>query len=55
MTNDILYRYCDGAETEEPQLVVPRDARKRIMEECYDSPAAGHYGVDRTLCKISAR
>lgn len=55
MANGVLYRYSGNEETEEPQLVVPQEGRKQVMEECHDAPTAGHYGIDRTISKILAR
>lgn len=51
LVNSVLYRYSDNSESEEPQLVIPSEGRKRVMEECHDAATAGHYGVDRTLSK----
>ncbi|GFV89380.1 transposon Tf2-9 polyprotein [Trichonephila clavipes] len=54
MNQGILYRYSPESE-EEAQLVVPAQERERILQEYYDAPTAGHYGVENTYKKISSR
>ncbi|KAJ8935324.1 hypothetical protein NQ318_004486, partial [Aromia moschata] len=55
MSNGILYRYVPEEDEEDPQLVVPRLAVPRILAEYHDNATAGHFGVDRTLHRISSR
>lgn len=55
LTNGVLYRYSPVAEDEEPQLVIPTNCRKLVMEEYHDASTAGHYGVEKTLSRISSR
>lgn len=55
MTNDVLYRYSPMEETEEAQWVVPKCAIERILYENHDAPTAGHYGMDKTLRRISSK
>jgi hypothetical protein len=51
----VLYHYPQEGDDEEAQLVVPVHDRPRILKEFHDAPTAGHYGVARTLHKISSR
>jgi len=37
------------------QLIVPKIRIKQILEESHDSPAGGHFGINRTLEKIRKR
>lgn len=55
MSNGILYRYVPEEDEDEPQLVVPPSAVPRILAEYHNTATAGHFGVDRTLHKISSR
>lgn len=54
MCKGVLYRYTD-VDTEEPQLVIPRNRREQVMKECHDAATSGHGGVDRTLHRIWQR
>jgi hypothetical protein len=51
----VLYHYPQEGDDEEAQLVVLVHERPRILKEFHDAPTAGHYGVARTLHKISSR
>jgi hypothetical protein len=51
----VLYHYPQEGDDEEAQLVVPVHERPRILKEFHAAPTAGHYGVARTLHKISSR
>ncbi|XP_076247766.1 uncharacterized protein LOC143187432 [Calliopsis andreniformis] len=36
-------------------LVVPRKKVTEVLQECHSSPAAGHFGVNKTLAKVRQR
>lgn len=55
MVNGILFRYSPDSEDEEAQQVVPKSQIPKILYEYHDSSLAGHYGVEKTLQKISRR
>ncbi|XP_048525456.1 uncharacterized protein LOC109534254 isoform X3 [Dendroctonus ponderosae] len=55
MSNGILYRYNPDTDEEEPQLVIGTSQITDILHEYHDSPTAGHYGIERTLQRISRR
>lgn len=55
VSQGVLYRYSPEQDSESPQLVVPSQGRRRIMEEYHDSALAGHYGVEKTFDRISSR
>lgn len=55
LNNGVLYRYNPDVEAEEAQLVVPEHERQMILAEHHDAPAAGHYGVEGTIQRISQR
>ena len=55
MSEGVLYRYSPETNLEEPQLVVPSHERENVLKEYYDIVTAGHYGVKRTLSRISQR
>lgn len=55
MLQGVLYRHNPDEDVEEPQQVVPVQEKERVLREYHDTPAAGHYGVERTLAKISSR
>lgn len=35
------------------KLVVPKEYRRQVFDECHDQPTAGHFGVFKTLDRIS--
>lgn len=53
--NGLLYRYSPDHDGEEAQQVVPKCSIEKVLKETYDSPLAGHYGVERTLQEIIPR
>lgn len=55
MSNGVLYHFDVELEAEDPQLVVPVQCREDVMKKFHDDATAGHYGVDRTIRKISAK
>ena len=54
MLDGILYRFCADEDTENGQLVVPESLRNTILYNYHDEPTAGHYGVSRTIDRITA-
>ncbi len=50
--NDLLYRQT---KEEGKQLLVPKEYRKRVLEEGHSIPWAGHLGFMKTLVRISKR
>lgn len=55
MMNGVLYRYSSDIDSEDAQLVVPKEYISEILFECHDSPVAGHYGLDKTLHRVSSK
>lgn len=55
LNNGVLYRYNDEVENDEAQLVIPTEERAKILHEYHDAPTAGHYGIQRTISRISSR
>ncbi|XP_043867322.1 uncharacterized protein LOC122757821 [Drosophila mojavensis] len=59
IANDQLYRRTQGRPPEEEyvpwKLCVPRDARARVLQECYDQPTAGHQGIRKTALRVAQR
>ncbi len=47
--NDLLYRQT---KEEGKQLLVPKEYRKRVLEESHSIPWAGHLGFMKTLVRI---
>ncbi|GBM03360.1 hypothetical protein AVEN_256904-1 [Araneus ventricosus] len=43
MNQEVWSRFSPDSESEEAQLVVPSDERKRVLEEFHDTPTIGHY------------
>jgi len=35
------------------KLVVPRERRRQVLEECHDAATAGHLGREKTLARVS--
>ena len=55
LNQGVLYHYAQDGDEEDAQLVVPTQDRPRVLREYHDAPTAGHYGIARTLQKITAR
>lgn len=53
MLDGVLYRFCSSEESENGQLVVPQSMRSIVLFNYHDSPTAGHYGIDRTISRIT--
>lgn len=53
MLDGVLYRFCSEEESENGQLVVPESMRSMILYNFHDVSTAGHYGIDRTISRIS--
>lgn len=53
MLDGVLYRFCSEEDTENGQLVVPKSMRSLILFKYHDEPTAGHYGIDRTINRIT--
>ena len=53
------YKKLDGVimrtsrEDADPQVIVPRELRKHVLELCHDHPTSGHLGVRRTLARLT--
>lgn len=54
MNDGLLYCY-DNDDTEDAQLVLPKEERSEILEFYHNQETAGHYGMNRTLHKITSR
>ncbi len=53
---DILYHMANNLKQQRfrvPQLAIPNNLRKGIMQQCHENPTAGHLGPSKTLSKIS--
>jgi len=46
-------RYQDGLLLYEELIYVPRRIRQQVIQQGHDQPTAGHFGVERTLEKIT--
>ncbi|KAL0821643.1 hypothetical protein ABMA28_005084 [Loxostege sticticalis] len=55
MVNGLLYRYNPEKDDEDCQLVVPKAEQEKIISAYHDDPIAGHYGVEKTIGRISRR
>jgi hypothetical protein len=55
ISHGVLYRYSPEADEEDAQLVVPAHQYEEILQLYHDAPAAGHYGIDRTIQRITSR
>ena len=55
--DDILYSewISSNFKTKVLQLLVPKNYVNPVLEEVHDSPPNGHFGVNKTLQKISKR
>ena len=53
MVDGILYRYCSGEDSENGQLVIPNKLRSDILYKHHNDPIAGHYGIDKTISRIT--
>lgn len=53
MIDGILYRYCSEEDSENGQLVAPKSMHDRILYNYHDAPTAGHYGIDKTINRIT--
>jgi hypothetical protein len=51
----VLHRFAPETDSEDAQLVVPAHQYAEILEKYHDAPAAGHYGIDRTIQRIATR
>lgn len=54
MNDGILYCY-DNDDSENAQLVVPKYERKDILAYYHNDETSGHYGIERTMKKITSR
>lgn len=56
MSDGILYRYGPEHDDEETAcLVIPSHEREKVLSEYHDAPTAGHFGVERTLHRLSSK
>lgn len=55
--NGVLFRrwISPDLHTEILQTIVPRKFVQQVLEEAYDSPSEGHFGVNKILAKIRKR
>ncbi|KAM8702617.1 hypothetical protein ACLKA7_001953 [Drosophila subpalustris] len=37
------------------KLCAPSGQRRKVLQECHDTPTAGHQGVRKTVCRLSQR
>lgn len=54
INDGVLYCYNDD-DSEDAQLVVPKDERLEIFNYYHNDETAGHYGINRTMHKITSR
>ena len=51
--DDLLCRiWYECKKPEKYQIIVPRDLRKTLLQNCHDSIIGGHYGIRKTLGKV---
>jgi hypothetical protein len=55
VVDGVLYKRNPFAAGKDWLLVVPMDSRGVVLEECHDSPMAGHLGIRKTLDRVRAR
>ena len=54
--NNLLYRQFQNPDgTSHLQLVVPRKLRDEILQEVHGGITSGHFGEDKTLCRLKER
>lgn len=53
MQDGVLFRFCHEEDSENGQLVVPKSMRNIILYNHHDEPTAGHYGIERTISRIT--
>ncbi|RLU26298.1 hypothetical protein DMN91_000092 [Ooceraea biroi] len=55
--NGILYKTWVSTQpkSNRRQIIVPRDRIAEVLREAHDSPAGGHFGINKTLAKIRQR
>ena len=50
--DDILFFTSGKGKGAKQKIVVPESLKTTILEDCHDSPTAGHFDIDRTLERI---
>lgn len=55
MCNGVLYKFTPDIDEEEPQLVAPKSRIPKILHDYHDADVSGHYGVEKTIQRISGR
>lgn len=55
ISSGMLYRYIHDSNTDDGQLVIPKNEKATVLQHYHDEPSAGHYGVDKTFERISKR
>jgi hypothetical protein len=55
MNNELLYRYSPDPDrdAETCQLVIPKQEQRNIISAYHDDAIAGHYGLEKTINRIS--
>lgn len=48
-----VYKLIRDKDSVEWKLVIPKDCRRDVFNECHDRPTAGHAGVYKTLHRVS--
>ena len=48
----LMYQGPEALESEEPQIVVPKGARRKLLEWSHDHPSAGHLGNKKMLPRL---
>lgn len=54
MNDGVLYCY-NNDDSEDAQLVIPSEERPTILNYYHNDETAGHYGIERTMRKITGR
>ncbi|VDI15529.1 Hypothetical predicted protein [Mytilus galloprovincialis] len=56
LINNVLYReWISNINSEMKQLILPSCWREEILKMLHDDPVGGHFGVHRTLSRVSSR
>ncbi|KAJ3651880.1 hypothetical protein Zmor_017885 [Zophobas morio] len=55
MNNGVLFRFNPYVDSEDRQLVTPKELSEDVLAQYHNSPTGEHYGIERTLQKISSK
>lgn len=55
LNDGIVYRYTQDDDSDDSQIVVPSQEQDKIIKTYHDDPTAGHYGIEKTIERITKR